>query len=285
MQFGCFRTLESIKRRNPQAPIVWVRDGHCGRRRELSPGYKASRGEHHDPDVYNTEAQQDIFDLVLASGCWLAYHPDHECDDLIANLCYDDRIIVNPVDYRTRIYILSGDHDFHQLASSNGSPLDRLKKDVRIWKPGKDEKIISSAEVYAEWGVEPTSLALYRSIVGDVSDEIKGLARVPREPLRQAVASAQSVSDFYEGDGLAYFTPEWKQRLLDFRSQCEMNYRLTALPWEYIRTPLTATGVQGIGLHRLFSKLEFNSYLRKFDETLNLFSQGVMHEQVSGKPQ
>ena len=84
------------------------------------------------------------------------YHPDYECYDVIADLVTrqhsDDECVV-----------LSNDTDFIQLYATH--------KDVSIYSPVKKEYLISPDYNYVHW----------KSLVGDSSDNIKGVPRVGKK--------------------------------------------------------------------------------------------------------
>lgn len=265
--FGVIRTLIAIKKKFQDSSIIFALDGSPRLRRELSPTYKASRTP--NDDVYESKAMALTKEMLLAAGCVISHDPDFECDDIIA-------MLTESPGYE-KIYIYSGDDDFCQLATES----------IIIWKPGisssldktkQKDRFLLPLEVFSEWGVVPRSLALYRSFVGDSSDEIKGLPRIPRGPLQAAIAGKSTPAEFYEPiisgrDAFLYFTQEWRERLAVFRPQCELNYRITKLPFsrlEYI--PCEFTDVQSDVLKNVFVTLEFNSMLKKFDEVVSLLS-------------
>lgn len=275
--FGVMRTLEMMRKRYPSHEIFYVKDGSPAKRKNLLGDYKQGRGET-TAEVYLDTTHFDVDCLILALGLSIVFHPDYEADDSIA-VCAQSVSHLEPVE----VLIYSGDDDFSQLCTQN--PQHR----VSIWKPkvGKGvDDIFTYDTVKTLWGVPPEQLPLYRSIEGDVSDKIKGLPRVPRKALQEAVAKegAKNPQEFYDSTlSLAYFTPEWRQRLLEFRPQCELNYRITKLPFEPF-TPSVQRGMASpIQLKQLFEKLEFKSYLAKFDQIVTLFS-GVSDEQVSNQP-
>jgi 5'-3' exonuclease len=263
VHFGVMRAIEHLKKACPNSFIVFTLDGRSDARRELFPAYKGNRKdqpETHGDIVHDFGMRMDITSLVKAAGCAIVHHPHYESDDLIGMLAYwpAHYLPINELDWKMVIY--SGDDDFCQLVT----------KKVSILKPpaGKNtpERWMTEKEVQGEWGVWPESMALYRSFLGDSGDNIPRIPRIPRDRLQMAVAGKTCVSQFYDSDGLAYFNPEWKRKLTEFRSQAEINERLTRLPWaieDVLPIEYDEYGCNIGNLKTILEKLEFSSFLKK----------------------
>lgn len=248
IQYGVLRTLHSLKKKHIKSRLVFVRDGYCHERKALLPSYKESREcAPTTPEVYNNETLSDVYKIVLGLGCTVAYDPTQECDDSIANLVRAAGT--------EEVSIFSADKDFHQLISPT----------VSVMTPGlKTEDTPVDLKVAKElWGLDPTSLPLYRSFTGDSSDEIKGIPRLPRAKLIQAVTGKVTPADFYDGDGVLYFHGDWRTKVLDFKENLYRNYRVTKLPWREEEVPCETTGFDEDSLREVFQKLEFHAFLAK----------------------
>jgi hypothetical protein len=286
VHFGVMRTIEHIHKSYPGCVIIFALDGHPVGRKELYPLYKANRTgqpQSHGDIIHDFGVTVDIKELVKACGCAVAQHTQFESDDLIAMLATNATI---HIPFADKVIIYSGDDDFCQLAAPW----------VDIWKPpaGKThpERIVTEKDVLKEWGVEAKSLALLRSFMGDSGDNIPGIPRCPRARLIPSVQGKSTPAHFYDGDGLAYFNPEWKAKLASFRAQCEINFRLCRLPWEQLPTvPLDfdKCGLSLSNLETIFQKLEFTSYLRKLGEVGELlkgksYVEAVLTQPVRSQP-
>lgn len=281
IHFGIMRSIEHLKKQCPNSYLIFVLDGTGIHRREIYPQYKANRGGDHASHfeiVHEFGLKMDVMDLVKACGCAVVHHQDYECDDLIAMLAAwsGGYLPIDPINGKVVVY--SGDDDFCQLVNTK----------VSILKPpagkGQPERWMDPKQVFKEWGVKPESMALYRSFLGDDGDNIPRLPRVNRARLQMAVAGKTVPSQFYEGDGLAYFTPDWQRKLTDFKSQCELNYRLTRLPWafeERVAIEYLECGLDISKLASILEKLEFTSFMKKIGALEELFGPTSYAKAVS----
>jgi DNA polymerase-1 len=83
---------------------------------------------------------------------------ENEADDYIASISYK---------YKRKfdIIIVSTDYDFIQLIS----------KKIKLFVPGKNSKIFDKKEVLNMYNVRPRNFIRYKALVGDKSDNIKGV--------------------------------------------------------------------------------------------------------------
>lgn len=260
LHFGIMRAIEHLCKEWPNAHLVFVFDGNCHQRRAIDPTYKGNRKdqpESHGDIIHEFGVRQDVSELIRACGCSIVTHSDYECDDLIAMLAKKPEFYGIPFD---NILVYSGDDDFCQLVTDK----------VGVLKPpaGKTqpERVMNYAQVMKEWDVEPCSLPLFRSFTGDSGDNIPGIPRIPRARLTLAVKDKVSPDDFYNGDGVAYFPPDWVTKIQAYRERVYLNYRLTRLPFDY--APSLVFGFDGFGLNigkleSLLRRLEFSSFLKK----------------------
>lgn len=133
-------------RKNPEDTIFWVWEGKGGnnRRRKLHPDYKTNRVKPHE----------DIFRSVKLFRDALAFAPvyqvqvdSYEGDDAVATLA-------RWLQYESPVHIWSTDKDFRALCAS--------------------PNVTCSANVIKD--VDDEFVHLYKTLVGDPSDCIKGLA-------------------------------------------------------------------------------------------------------------
>lgn len=124
-------------------------------RKELCPDYKAGRSSEHKEAL---QAFQDAIIPVIDSLGWNNMFPYvSEADDVIAWLCHtlEDKKV-----------IISTDQDFCQL----------INDDVIIYTPTKKE-IVTLNNFESYYGVPQDKYLLYKAIMGDKSDNVKGLHR------------------------------------------------------------------------------------------------------------
>ena len=158
----------AIKAINPTRVIV-IFDGKNGsaKRRQIYGDYKANRKVKIRLNRAETVDQEDNqwqqlfrlveyfehlpFTTITADG--------NEADDIIAYIAHD-YLKVNG----EHVFIMSSDKDFYQLVD------DR----IHIWSPTK-KKMYYTEDIYEEFQVYPKNFALYRSLIGDSSDNISGV--------------------------------------------------------------------------------------------------------------
>jgi 5'-3' exonuclease len=146
--------------------LVWDGPGGSQRRREVVKEYKEGRrpvklNRNFDFEFVNVE-ENKIWQIKRLQE-YLSDFPVHQCivdnieaDDVIAYLCShyqeDEKVIV------------STDKDFYQMVDSK----------TIIFTPTKKE-FVTSAKLVEEYGIHPTNFAVARAIVGDPSDNLKGV--------------------------------------------------------------------------------------------------------------
>ncbi len=149
-------TRNLIKKFNPKRVIIAWDVGKSQERLEIYPEYKANRLSR-DPQITKDIARQQvdcqkIFETlpvrqIAVNGV--------EADDIIGNLC--ERL-------KGKKLVLSNDQDFVQLVS-NG---------VHLYLP-KQEKLLTGKSVDKFLGFPVKHYVLWKSMVGDSSDNIKGI--------------------------------------------------------------------------------------------------------------
>lgn len=163
----------AIRELKPTRCIV-VFDGSGGstRRRKIYPEYKNKRKNrirvnrmYEDISTPDLE-QKSMKDQLMKFVKYLDLLPvttisvDHiEADDVIAFLATE--YFKEP---HQTVTIMSADKDFLQLVNER----------VRVWSPTK-KKLYGPLEVLNEYGIHPKNFVLYRTLDGDVSDNIGGV--------------------------------------------------------------------------------------------------------------
>lgn len=152
--------LKILQQINPTHMLV-VFDGEIeNKRKEIDANYKANRVDYSQvPEEDNPFAQ---FDYILKSLQILYAHHEVmtscEADDYIAGVCkgYQNHEIV----------IVSQDKDFFQLINENVSVYQYRGDKSKLWK---------EQDVLEKYDVMPSQWALFRAMMGDPSDNLKGI--------------------------------------------------------------------------------------------------------------
>lgn len=184
----------AIKAINPTRTVI-VFDGKNGsaRRRQIYPEYKAhrafkvrlNRAETVDKEDNQLKQLIRLVEYLTTLPFTIVIQDNTEADDVIA-------YAVNDYFKESQCFIMSSDKDFLQLIS------DR----IHVWSPTK-KKLYYTEDVIEEYGIYPHNFALYRSVIGDASDNISGVdgigakTLIKRFPIIQE-STKLTVEDFME---------------------------------------------------------------------------------------
>jgi DNA polymerase-1 len=176
--FGMARLLMQIENSlKPKYAAVAFDKGKPKYRCELLPEYKAQRPPM--PDDLRAQVQP-IREWFLAFGWNIVEEEGREADDLIAAIV--------KLKEDCSVDILAFDKDIMQLVQPN----------VRLLAPGKNATWIPTEEeqVQEKFGVAPEMLPAYLALLGDSSDNVKGVDGVGPK------TAAKLLNDFNGIDGL-----------------------------------------------------------------------------------
>ena len=153
---------------------IWVffDKGGSTRREEILPAYKANRGL---PPEGFSEQLEWVKRLSTALGLGCMEQHGLEADDLIASA------VSKRTERGDDLLIVSSDKDLSQLVSSKTKQL--LPPPTANPKLGW--RLLDEAAVHEKFGVPPSGILDYLSIIGDQSDNIPGLSGVgPKTALK-----------------------------------------------------------------------------------------------------
>ncbi len=150
--------------------------GPPAHRLALAPSYKANRPEM--PAELRSQLPA-VRKLIAAAGWPILEHEGFEADDVIATITrkFTDQ----------RMFIISNDKDLAQVID------DRVEMLVQNPKGGKFSKR-GAAEVVEKFGVPPSQIVDYLSLVGDASDNIPGLDGVGPKTAAKLLAEFGSIN-------------------------------------------------------------------------------------------
>lgn len=243
--------MKLIHRFKPDSVVCAWDKGRSQPRTELYPEYKAQRAKNHKPEdaeaiPKNIGIAQAIFKHLPVKQIVL---DGVEADDILGYLTHR---------LKGKKIIVSNDQDFLQL----------VQKDVFVFLPNNN-KLISSKNVEEFLGVPVDKYLIWKSMVGDSSDNIKGIKGVG--PKR-----ATSIINNNEP-----FPKEWLEIIE--RNVTLMNIGLILTSENIVdikrtyaleqRKEYNLAKVKGI-----MAKYEFNSFLNRFYEVSNAF-KGLRRKQ------
>lgn len=211
---GFFNTLLSVKDEYKPTDICVLFDLKAPTfRHKMSADYKAQR-KGMPPEL---AAQMPVIkELLDLAGIARMEMEGYEADDLIGTL---SRIAQEEED---EVYILSGDHDDFQLISDK----------VRVIMPqsgkNKPPRVLYTRELFEEtYGVSPDVFVHVKALMGDSSDNIKGVDKVGEKTAFKLIAQYQSVDGVYEhADEL---TPALSKNIKASRELLDLNLKLCTI--------------------------------------------------------
>lgn len=162
MVYGFVSTILGILQNfDPECILVTFDTKEKTFRHEIDPNYKSQRSS--APDDFYPQVPYLYKALEAFKIPYLA-EPGFESDDLIGT-CTRQALVQ---DLFETIYIASGDYDFLQLV---GDRVKLLKLNGAIEK----SPLMGEAETIERFGVTPGQIIDYKAIVGDSSDNYKGI--------------------------------------------------------------------------------------------------------------
>jgi 5'-3' exonuclease/transcription antitermination factor NusG len=208
---GFLRSLGALRKRWTSAMYVsW--DGSSQRRKSKYPDYKANRPSHAGPPTFDQIGY--LRKILPALGVYQVFNPNEEADDVIATL-------VRKKLSSQKTVIFGTDRDFLQLVSDNVS--------VLIPALGARKEVMFDPEgVKEHYGVAPEVMVQLRALLGDSSDNLPGVPRVPKKVLKQLIQAYGSVDAVYRS-GLAGVSKVQYDRLRSAEPQARINVDLMAL--------------------------------------------------------
>lgn len=257
LRYGFLRSVRSYQERTKSDKVVICFDVKGPiKKAEGIQSYKSNRV--FTDDKAKMYSQVPGLREMLSMTKWTQIDaPGYEADDLIG------AVVRAKAPRGHEIAIITTDNDMAQLVTDN----------VKIFMPGKKGKKDFSKDdlaIKAEWSVWPEHLLLWRSIVGDKSDNIEAAVVLGKDLQTDMLSSLEKFRArgvLLAPSHLMQISPMFKQ-LADnpnvFPKICS-NYNLMSLV-----TPTEMSITKGRkdveGLTNLFMELEFKSMISKIDE-------------------
>lgn len=248
--FGFARMLLGLlKKQKPDFVAVCFDTPEPTFRHKAYAAYKAQRAEL-DPDLKKQLGMAE--EMVKAMGLPTAALPGFEADDLMATLA------ARGVKEGLKVVLVSGDKDALQLV---GGP-------VTVWNEAKGV-LFDAGKVEEKFKVRPDQLVDYLAIVGDSSDNVKGVAGVGPVGAAKLLgkfgtlenilkAAHKGHADIPERVAKAFL--EGEKAVLEGRGLIRLE---TAAPVRLAPADCVAASGPGPELSALFTRLEFFSLLRE----------------------
>lgn len=210
-------------------------------RHELSPTYKANRPQQDAALQHQITLAREILE---ADGFPVWAVPGFEADDLIASAA-----VKALTDSENTVVIISADKDLLQLVSDRVTAIS-----VR------DGSTVDAAAVKAKFGVEPSQMCDYLTLVGDKSDNVTGAKGIGEKKAADLLTRFGSIDSMYRDmrevgiTTLGGFTPALTTNLREFQTIYPETRKLIALrsdaeiPYEQIFEPRRPKDVDAFGM-------------------------------------
>ncbi len=250
-------SLELIRQIQPDyVCVAWDKPKTNIRKRlEIYPEYKAGR-KPAPPDFY---AQIPILHELLDAFGWPLYEfDDYEADDIMATL---DRQAEARGNIET--YLITSDLDALQILDNN-TFLYALKKGV------SNIDKFDVAEFEARYSIRIDQFLDLKSLKGDASDNIPGVAGVGEKTATQLLQQFNTLDGIYEH--LDDVKESVRKKLIAGKDSAYMSKRLAALMFDApVALDLPAMDIARLDtakLKAMLVKLEFRSLLRKLPDAM-----------------
>ena len=251
--YGVLKMLNQLsQKRQPDYIICCFDSKTASFRKKIYPEYKANRGEMPEDLEAQVPYLKTMMDRLLIPS-W--EHPGFEADDLIASL-------VNFAKQKKwETYIVSGDKDFAQIVDSSTYLYDTMK-----------EIIYDPSGVEEKWGLPPSQMQDYLSLVGDSSDNIPGVKGIGPKGAIQLLKSYKNLDGIY--DNVNQLKDSLKDKLLKDKPKAFLSRDLIALkkdiPWNKSLEEARHQKVSDFlpkdkqALKEFLEELNFKSFIKKF---------------------
>lgn len=210
--YAFLRSLGALRKRFHDAVFFVCWDGSSQRRKALYPEYKANRKAHQPVEFDQVAYLREK--LLPQLGIVQAYNPQEEADDVIGTM------VRGPLEDHRNV-IVSTDRDFLQLVSRNTV---LLVPSVG----GRKEIMFDPDLVEHEYQVPPEKMVCFRALVGDSSDNLPGVGRIPKKILASLVRSHDTVDGIFSS-GLAGVTRKQYERLREAENRVKLNVGLMTI--------------------------------------------------------
>ena len=251
---GFFNTLLSVKDEiNPDKICVLFDLKAPTFRHKMYPDYKAQRKGMMPELSAQMPIAKEILDLI---GIKRMEMEGYEADDLIGTLSL---LGANQGD---KVFILSGDHDDFQLIDDNVSVI--LPQSGK----GKPPRVLFDREMFEEtYNVKPEVFVYVKALMGDNSDNIKGVEKVGEKTAFKLIADYGSIDGIF--DNLDKLTPSLRSHVSESRELIDMNIKLCSIlrdvpvPYGPEQTEFKDIA-DPQGLHDKLASLGLRSLIKKF---------------------
>lgn len=206
--YGTIKMLSKlIKEKSPDFMIVCFDTKEPSFRQDIFPEYKANRGEMPEDLEQQVPYLKEMMEVLQIP---YLEKPGFEADDLIGT------VVSYGQKNKLETYIVSGDKDFAQLVDKKTFLYDTMKNIV-----------YNSQGVQEKWGVKPSQMLDYFSLVGDSSDNIPGVRGIGPKGACNLLSKYKTLDNIYKN--ISSITGSTKDKLKDNKKEAYLAKKLIAL--------------------------------------------------------
>ena len=220
-------------------------------RTEIEASYKANRPEMPEDLV---EQVPLVHESCRALGVPVLTLPGYEADDLIGTLT--ERATEKGIE----VVIVTGDKDLFQLVCDS----------VKVYNPKDNGTWYDAAEVQKKFGVKPSQVVDVLALMGDSSDNIKGVPGIGEKGARELITTYGSLEDLLSNIELIT-KKKHRNALLEHEDDARLSQKLariqTNAPLKFDIKTSRYSGAKPEQCFKLFSSLGFRSLLTDFAPT------------------
>lgn len=211
---GFFNTLLSVKDEYQPDKICVLFDLKAPTfRHKMYSDYKAQRKGMMPELSAQMPVTKEILDLM---GIKRMEMEGYEADDLIGTLSLLGK------EQGDQVYILSGDHDDFQLIDDNVSVI--LPQSGK----GKPPRVLFDRGMFeSSYGVKPEVFVYVKALMGDNSDNIKGVEKVGEKTAFKLISDYGNIDGIF--DNLDKLTPSLRTHMSESRELVDMNIKLCTI--------------------------------------------------------
>jgi len=230
-------------------------------RSEIYTEYKANRSEMPDDLRPQIGFVHEILDAMNIPGLSL---PGFEADDIMATAA---RMVA---EQKGNCVVVTSDKDCRQLISEHVS-LFNLRKGLFY----KAENLLD------DWGITPSQVIDFQSLVGDSTDNIPGVAKVGPKTATELLQQFGTLEGIYEN--IEKVTGKKKEYLLAGKELAFLSRRLVALKTD---APIQVewkpySGFNAEKLRTLFQRFGFKSLMGKLEPTMKAGSATTWSDRIA----
>lgn len=220
-------------------------------RHQMYGAYKA--GRHAMPD--ELARQMPVAKELLSDMGYRILELDgFEADDILGTLA------AMCEEQGSECYLMTGDRDSLQLISDTTHVLLATNQDTLV---------MDRAAFRAKYGVEPEQFVDVKALMGDSSDNIPGVPGIGEKTALKLISEYGSLDGVYDALPTAKQTPSVLKKLADGRDSAYLSRTLATIcrtaPLGISLDDLTKGAVNRPELRKLFLRLEFSGFLKRFD--------------------